>query len=158
MVEARVPFAATSVPTVRAQMRRHLHEHAVPEPVIDDAALVLTEMMSNAIRHAAPVHASELIVAYAVDGDGVEIMVTDGARDGVPRAGHGGLWSQSGRGLRIVGRLAHDWGVRSGEAGKTVWAQVRLQSARAADSLRASHQLEVGLEASRATAGSSAGS
>jgi anti-sigma regulatory factor (Ser/Thr protein kinase) len=40
-------------------MRRDLAEHLVPGSVIDDAVLILSELLSNACRHARPIDGTE---------------------------------------------------------------------------------------------------
>jgi hypothetical protein len=89
--------------------------------LVDDAALVVTELAANAIVHA---HSGFTIVLSA-RGDLVRISVRDvsplpGAEPGaalVPARLHG---------LGVVDALASSWGVESlGSAGKTVWVELR---------------------------------
>jgi anti-sigma regulatory factor (Ser/Thr protein kinase) len=49
-----VPHGPASVSTARRRLRRDLAEHQVPDVVIDDAVLILSELLSNACRHARP--------------------------------------------------------------------------------------------------------
>ncbi|QMU79914.1 hypothetical protein GXW83_00605 [Streptacidiphilus sp. PB12-B1b] len=49
-----VPHGPASVSTARRRLRKDLAEHQVPEVVIDDAVLILSELLSNACRHARP--------------------------------------------------------------------------------------------------------
>ena len=46
--------------------------------IVDDAVLVLSEVMSNALRHARPVGSGKVKVAWDVRAGAVEIEVTDG--------------------------------------------------------------------------------
>lgn len=55
-----VPHGPASVGTVRRRMRQDLGRHRVPEGVIDDAVLILSELLSNACRHARPLGPAEL--------------------------------------------------------------------------------------------------
>ena len=49
-----VPHGPASVSAARRRLRKDLAEHQVPEVVIDDAVLILSELLSNACRHARP--------------------------------------------------------------------------------------------------------
>ncbi|MDQ1680643.1 MAG: hypothetical protein QOI42_1502 [Frankiaceae bacterium] len=96
---------------------------------LSDATLVLSELVSNAVRHGGPIEGNGLVVNWHVeDDDGVIVIaVTDGAaeRDPAPRDAPAG--ADSGRGLAIVARLASAWGVRRSPQHKTVWARVPLR-------------------------------
>ena len=52
----------------------------------------------------------------------VEVEVSDGGGVSTPRPAPQSLWASSGRGLRIVRSLAHEWGVTEERNGRTVWA------------------------------------
>jgi hypothetical protein len=83
----------------------------------DDAALVVTELAANAIVHA---H-SWFTVILAARGDLLRISV----RDATPPSGEP-LVPVPLHGLGAVDALASRWGVESlGNAGKTVWVEVR---------------------------------
>lgn len=85
-----------------------------------DAALILTELASNAIRHAG----SPFTVRLSCWSSWARLEVSD-ASGVMPVARHTGLTEAGGRGLRIVAALATAWGsepVPSG--GKVVWAEV----------------------------------
>nr|WP_241852807.1 ATP-binding protein [Streptomyces sp. CB02056] len=49
-----VPHGPASVGVARRRLRRDLGDRQVPEPVIDDAVLILSELLSNACRYARP--------------------------------------------------------------------------------------------------------
>ena len=49
-----VPHGPASVSAARRRLRKDLSEHQVPDVVIDDAVLILSELLSNACRHARP--------------------------------------------------------------------------------------------------------
>jgi anti-sigma regulatory factor (Ser/Thr protein kinase) len=127
-----VAHGPASVGAVRRRLRRELSELSVPESVIDDAALILSELLSNAYRHARPLDLPEpaaldcgVLVGWELQRDGLlTLEVTDGGGPTRPRRGSPSLTARGGRGLGIVGQLARDWGVRdrapSGQV--TVWA------------------------------------
>jgi anti-sigma regulatory factor (Ser/Thr protein kinase) len=95
--------------------------------VADDIALLASELLSNAIRHA--YDDVELIVTD--EPDGTRIAVTDDD-DRVPdlRVDRGPLTGDgaSGRGMAIVEVVADDVGVDPRPSGKAVWAHISWRS------------------------------
>jgi len=93
--------------------------------LVDDVALVVGELLANAIVHGEPV----VRLSLWADADELQVQVTDRG-PGQPR--HLTLDPESlhGRGLTIVRALAHDTGVTPlpHRPGKTVWARWRLPS------------------------------
>jgi anti-sigma regulatory factor (Ser/Thr protein kinase) len=85
----------------------------------DDVALIVTELASNAIRHAR----SGFTLVLSAYQDVVRIEVRD--RGGM-RSGER-LQAMQVHGLGVVATLASAWGVVSlGDAGKAVWAELKL--------------------------------
>jgi anti-sigma regulatory factor (Ser/Thr protein kinase) len=97
------------------------------------AALIASELVGNAVRHATPLASGRLAVRWTVDPDGYSISVTDGGaavEPGTPEAGsspisarQAGSRDVDGRGLRIVAELADSWGVAAEDGATTVWAR-----------------------------------
>lgn len=114
---------ATSAALVRHQLARDLATYDLPAETIDDAVLVASELVGNAIRHTAVSEAGTLEVSWNVDGSGVQVSVGD-ASGKPPVARVGRTDEPDGRGLRIVDALADDWGVERAGTGKRVWAHI----------------------------------
>jgi hypothetical protein len=89
--------------------------------LVDDAALVVTELAANAIVHAR----SGFTIVLSARGDLVQISVRDATP--LPGAERGAaLVPARLHGLGVVDALASSWGVASlGSAGKTVWVELR---------------------------------
>jgi anti-sigma regulatory factor (Ser/Thr protein kinase) len=118
-----MPRAATSrelVPCARFWVRDVVRRAAVAAVDPETVALVVSELVTNAL-----VHASQPVdVAVDVDADRMRVEVWDSSprasacrRTGPPRSDAVGGW-----GLEIVNRLSDDWGVDRSDDRKCVWA------------------------------------
>jgi serine/threonine-protein kinase RsbW len=90
---------------------------------IEDAALlVLSELLTNAVRHARTSPGREIETRYVWSNEGLRIEVHDAA-DEYPEQRAADVDEDHGRGLALVAALADRWGVspRVG-VGKSVWA------------------------------------
>jgi anti-sigma regulatory factor (Ser/Thr protein kinase) len=103
-------------------MTEDMRSRDMPADFVDDARLVLTEFLSNALRHARPLSDGTVHVEWRYDAGRVVIAVTDGGSPTLPHAARSNEDSLGGRGLAIVSALAKDWGVRRDGQRSTVWA------------------------------------
>jgi anti-sigma regulatory factor (Ser/Thr protein kinase) len=135
-----LPFTASSVGIARRRMIRDLTEAGVYEGTACDAGLVISELISNALRHASPLPECTVKVSWTLLQDFVEVAVSDGGGPTAPAVNEPTNWSIGGRGLGIVARLSLRWGVRQPEdgAGTTVWAELPLRYGSQADLVTAS--------------------
>lgn len=123
---ALLPHRPPSVSEARRMLTVDIEAQGVQAEVVEDARLVLSELLANAIRHAKPLVDHEVEVAWQVGDHEVELRVTDGG-GGVPGVRHAGTGDTGGRGLAIVDALAEDWGVVVESPGsRTVWAVLSL--------------------------------
>jgi anti-sigma regulatory factor (Ser/Thr protein kinase) len=121
----KVPAQPSSAAVIRQRISADLSRAGVPESVVDDAVLVATELLSNALRHARALEDDHLDVSWAVEHGAVSITVTDGGGRNQPHVRHPGPADTNGRGLSIVETLADEWGVDEGDSTATVWARLR---------------------------------
>jgi anti-sigma regulatory factor (Ser/Thr protein kinase) len=128
-----LPCAPASVAVARQRLSADLAAAGVVHAAVRDAALVVSELLSNAIRHAHPLPGASVQVAWAVDDGGVEVAVSDGGGPTRPRQAHASVSALGGRGLDIVEFLSRRWGVRADDAGLTVWAVVAVPPGRRPD-------------------------
>jgi two-component sensor histidine kinase len=119
-----LPFAAASVGAARRRLVSDLIHAGVCGSAVTDAALVLSELLSNALCHATPLPSSGLRVSWCHQAGSVLVSVTDGGAPTVPELGEPTPSMTGGRGLRIVERLSLCWGTRHDDEGTTVWAEV----------------------------------
>ena len=108
-----LPFVPASVGVARGRFRAELLSAGIVAAPVADAALVMSELLSNAILHARPL-----------------VMVSDGGSTTRPHAARPSLSAIGGRGLSIVEQLCSSWGVRADERGTTVWAVLPAPRAR----------------------------
>lgn len=120
-----VPHGPSGAGTARRRLRSELRECGASESLIDDAVLVLSELLSNSYRHARPLDGGHQVHAtWSRGADGaVTIAVTDGGGPTLPRPASPSVTARGGRGLTIITSLARDWGVHEAEhSGEvTVW-------------------------------------
>lgn len=112
-------------PAAVAQARRFVAARWawLDDSTLDDVELVVSELVSNAVRHGQP----EIDLRLRVEPFALDIAVLDHGDGVIPtEAQLSDTTARSGRGLAIVDRLANSWGVEplAGETGKEVWASL----------------------------------
>ncbi|MFI8963181.1 ATP-binding protein [Streptomyces sp. NPDC053493] len=127
-----VPHGPAGVGEARHRMREQLSRSGMSESVVDDAVLILSELLSNACRHGRPlgrdadVGEGDVRAAWSIDKRGaLTVEVTDGGGPTRPVPATPSVTARGGRGLNIISALAQKWGVRDSATGEvTVWVQV----------------------------------
>jgi anti-sigma regulatory factor (Ser/Thr protein kinase) len=89
------------------------------EDLTTSGALLVTELVTNAILHARTM----IQVILERREDAVRVEVRDGSPVRPAMRNHG-LDATTGRGLALVSKLAESWGVDVTGSGKVVWAQL----------------------------------
>lgn len=96
-------------------------------PEADTAALVVSELATNALRHTASGEpdGTFLVVVWA-RADGVRVAVYDlgSARTPAIAPADGDELRASGHGLVLVTTLAKEWGATRTKTGRRVWAEL----------------------------------
>jgi anti-sigma regulatory factor (Ser/Thr protein kinase) len=114
-----------SVPEAVGGVRRWLRGALVQwgeGGLVDDASVVVSELATNAIRHAdSPFRVTATRVEHA-SGRMVRLAVED-LSVGRPALNEAETEQVGGRGVHLVAQLAARWGVDGHTAGKTVWAE-----------------------------------
>ena len=91
------------------------------EQLAADAALVVTELATNAVLHAG----SAFSVSLTLSRGAIRVSVADTLPLG-PAGGDKQLAAAAGHGLGVVAAVATRWGVESVPSGKAVWAELPL--------------------------------
>lgn len=93
--------------------------------VFGDVVLVISELVTNSVRHAG-LNASEPVqLSVRVDGDTVRVAVRDPGPGFKPPAAPSDPAHVGGWGLVLVDQLAEKWGVDHDGAANVVWCELR---------------------------------
>jgi anti-sigma regulatory factor (Ser/Thr protein kinase) len=127
-----VELLLPAVPTAPAEARAVVEAIGsdLPEPVLIDAKLLMTEIVGNAIKHAGRDIQAVIIRIVRNHFFRVEVVDPGPMFDPKPRPPGVGV---GGRGLFLVDSVANAWGVEPDEAGKKVWFELRLAAGAGAD-------------------------
>lgn len=124
-------FASTpsSVTAARHVVRDDLAGRGLPDHLIQDCLLVVSELVANSIRHARAFPAADgrgrIRLGWSVTDEQVWVAVTDaGNSHHRPHVEHVPLVATHGRGLAIVDAIAREWGVIGSDSEVTVYAVV----------------------------------
>ena len=126
-VQMRVPFAASSAPIARQRLRQWMAESGSSRERLEDARVIVSELVANAIRHAQPLPDGTLLIAWHEQGPEVEITVTDGGAPTQPRAIAAPSSALAGRGMSIVETLASSWWAERTRSRSTVHARLLME-------------------------------
>lgn len=121
---ADVPHERIGVRMARHAFADEMGATGVTADARDDAILVISELVSNAVRHAAPLPSGCVTVRWALRDDTLHIEITDGGAGTRPRAGVAALSNLGGRGLDIVRTVSLRWGVTESPGSVTVWVDL----------------------------------
>jgi anti-sigma regulatory factor (Ser/Thr protein kinase) len=106
---------------VRDQIKTAISGHACPvDP--EDAALVVSELYTNAIVHGPP--GGRVLVGYCLWREGARIVVCDGGGTTSPQLVRHGASAEGGRGLQVVDSLAARWGSFRLPCAQVVWSDL----------------------------------
>ncbi|MGW5902925.1 SpoIIE family protein phosphatase [Streptomyces althioticus] len=107
-----------AVRTARAFTARTLEQWGL-EALVDAAELIVGELVTNAVRHGGGPVGLRLLRDKTLT-----VEVRDGGGALTPHPRRARTTDEGGRGLYLVAKLCHRWGVRPAPAGKVVWADL----------------------------------
>ncbi|MCO8271556.1 ATP-binding protein [Actinoplanes sp. TRM 88003] len=129
-MQARMLSRPSSVGMARDLVARACHAWRRPD-LQPDAALIVSELVSNAVDHAA----TDIVVTVFRRAGRLHVAVRDGdsrfpIMSAAPGPARSAPVAARGRGLRVVHTIADDWGAVPTHGGKVVWATVSAQPGR----------------------------
>ena len=147
-VEIPLPGTRADVRAGRRFVRDTLERWGHPD-VAEDAALVASELITNAVLHART--RVGLVVRRAQDR--IRIEVADSSPH-LPRVRRHSVQSGTGRGLQLVAAMAVDWGAEPRhDGGKVVWVELAARIEAGRDDETAASEPVIDLEAFEALGG-----
>jgi anti-sigma regulatory factor (Ser/Thr protein kinase) len=117
-------FQATenAVPAARAYVTAALEAWGLT-PLMDDAKLLVSELITNAVRYSA----DTVVVRCSVSEDAQFVIEVGDSSPELPKIGTAEPLDVHGRGLVIVEAVAADWGAYRVDGGKVTWAALDLE-------------------------------
>jgi len=101
------------------QVTREQLAASCPQDAVEVAALLVTELVSNAVLHAR----TDIVLSVEVSPGRVLLRVRDGSEI-APVVRSYGPQAATGRGIALVEQLASAWGVDHSDQGKEVWCRI----------------------------------
>jgi len=123
-LEARLPVDVWAVAAARLLVADCLGGR-VTALTVERAQLVVSELVSNSLRHAGGPAGGTIVVRVGLEGGLCRLEVEDEGCDGEVAARAPNLELGGGLGLNIVDALSERWGIeRAAETGTRVWASL----------------------------------
>jgi anti-sigma regulatory factor (Ser/Thr protein kinase) len=119
-----VPHDQGNAGAARRAVAEELRARGVAPAALEDTVLVVSELVSNSIRHAQPLPSGEICVRWSLEPDHVHLEIVDGGGATRPQAGAAAPSALGGRGLDIVRSVATQWGVDEQDETVIVWADL----------------------------------
>ncbi|MEW9518444.1 ATP-binding protein [Streptomyces tubercidicus] len=120
-----LPHIPEAVGLVRRRAQTVLTGWNLPSATIEDAVLVISELVTNAVTHALPPAVLQVSRTVAEGPRALRIEVTDaGPAGSVSRPADGRYPAENGRGSAIVTALSARHGTRVDPGGITRWADL----------------------------------
>src|SRR5215208_3207386 len=120
-------FAVSTGRDAPSAVRDALRERGshLPQPMRDDLLLLLTEVVTNAVRHSGAAKGDPIAIAMSESRNCVRVEVTDPG-NGFERPARlvPDLTKTGGLGLVLVDRLSRAWGTRKTPKGSLVWFEL----------------------------------
>ncbi|MEH3034366.1 MAG: ATP-binding protein [Aeromicrobium erythreum] len=107
----RLPFEPATASIARTKLASFLTLNRASSRTLDDALIVLSEMVANAISHGVPGDDGMIELSWSISDGQLLLTVQDGGTDASLEPIDFDEDSLSGRGLSIINRVADRWWV-----------------------------------------------
>jgi len=107
----RLPFARSTPSMARTKLAAFLTVNRASNAVIDDALIVISEMIANAVSHGEPAADGSIEISWSISDSLLELSVYDAGIGAALTPIDFDEDSLSGRGLQIIARVADRWWV-----------------------------------------------
>lgn len=125
-VMLRLPFSSTSVSVGRRELRDWMVGNGAAEEAVEDARVVISELIANSVRHASPMPDGSILVTWSMGHGGVDVAVTDGGGGTRAHSLQPSTTALAGRGMAIIEALAHEWWTEFTGSRSTVHALLKV--------------------------------
>jgi len=120
----RVEGGVTGPRSARGAIACALNDRLEDQPLAD-VQLIVSELVTNSVRHAGLAHDHAITIDVLVLRDRVRVTVVDPGSPAPLRVAESELGEPGDLGLRLVERLSNSWGVAKDGSGLTrVWAEL----------------------------------
>ena len=131
MSSLRVAHEPAGAGVARRRLVTELTSRGLPAPLLDDVALVVSELVGNAVRHGSPLpDGGGVLVTWELTGPVLHLEVCDGGSGpaDVDAVQHAPLSAEGGRGLAIVATVATRWGTLERDGVTCVQAELPVSA------------------------------
>ncbi|MFI2201437.1 ATP-binding protein [Streptomyces sp. NPDC020192] len=119
------PAEPGAVRTARSAVRGQLHGWDL-DCLADLAALLVSELVTNSLRHATGPIGVRLVRPAGLDGSRTLLVEVSDPLPDLPHERAARPEDEGGRGLQLVAGSSRRWGTRPGANGKTVWFELAV--------------------------------
>ena len=125
-ITMRLPFTPASVSVARQRLKTWMCENGGTGEAVEDARVIISELVANSIRHASPLSDGQIHVSWVLEPRGIDLSVTDGGSSTRPRKVNAPSSALAGRGMAIVEMLAQEWWSERTSSRTTVHALLHI--------------------------------
>lgn len=121
-IAVALPAVPESIPRSREVLDGLRGE--LDESVLDDLRLIVSELVTNSIRHAGMRTGDPIDLEVSVDESTIRLELRDRGRGFEPPVTPTNLFQESGWGLFLISQLTDRWGVSTEGGLTTVWIEI----------------------------------
>ena len=121
-VDVALDATADSIPLAREALDTLREE--VGQDRLDDLRLVVSELVTNSVRHAGLRTGDSISLRVDALADHIRVEIQDRGPGFEASATPATMYQESGWGLYLVSQIAERWGVSTDATGTTVWLEI----------------------------------